>query len=88
MTYLTSVECQSSFLRRKSDLASLGEIKHISRPTCNLLTSLVADGKVAFQDDLHLMIGVGVVERSTWFEPVEATGDGCLGLDFVTDEVL
>ena len=87
-TYLTSIECQSSLLSRKPDLASLGKIEYIPWPTCDLLTRLIADGKVAFQDDLHLMVGVGVVERSTRFEPVEATGNGCLGLDFVTDEVL
>ena len=42
----------------------------------NRLPALVADVKLALDNDLALVVGVGVDERGALLEPVKATADG------------
>lgn len=47
------------------------------------LASLVLDVKLALQDDLHLVVGVGVDKRGALFESVDTATHGLLRVDLV-----
>jgi hypothetical protein len=79
----TYIKGQPIRRRRKGNLTSLGEIKHISRFRQHRLARLVGDLKLAFQDDLHLVVGVLVDERGALFETVEATRNRLVGVVLV-----
>lgn len=79
----THVECQTIRLGRKGNLRSLGEIEHIAGTGSDLLACLIRDLELPLQDDLHLIVGVGVDERGTLLQTVEATRDGLLGIVLV-----
>lgn len=49
----------------------------------NGLAGLVADVEFALQNDLHLMVGVGVNKGSASFESVNSAADGLLGVDLL-----
>lgn len=51
------------------------ERKDLIRKQEDLLTG---DVKVALEDNLNLVIRIGVLERCSLFQPVEAAADGCL----------
>ena len=76
-------EAQPITIRRERNLGALGKIQHIARHGVHLLARLVLDVELALDDDLHLVVGVGVDERGALFEAVEAGGDGFFGVDFL-----
>lgn len=76
----TYIKSQPSRLSRKGDLAALGEIKHIPLLGVHCLPALIGDNNLAFQDDLHLIKGVFVVQRGAFVQAEEAGGNGFLGV--------
>src|ERR1700761_1477364 len=80
----THIERQPIVLRRKSNLGSLGEIKHVPGPGRDFLAGLIRDFEMAFDNDLHLVVVVLVDKRSAFFQTVEAAGDWFLGIVLVT----
>lgn len=69
---LPTVKPQPALLRLKSDDTPLGKEKHISLCRFDALSALIGDFKVAVDDDLHLVVGVGVDERGAGVEAKEA----------------
>jgi hypothetical protein len=64
------------------------EVKHIPGLGRDALPRLaVRDLVLALNDDLHLVVGVGVDQRLALFEAVESRRDGFLGVDFVAGKV-
>lgn len=82
---LARIERQAIILRRERNLRALRKEEHISRLSLNLLARLIGDGERALNDDLHLVVRVRVDERGALLQPVEAAGDGLLGVDLVAD---
>lgn len=80
---ITYVERQPVVVRRERDLSPLGEIKHISRAGSDLLARFIRDFELALEDDLHLVVGVGVDERGAFFQSVEAARDRLFGVVFL-----
>ena len=88
ITYLTRIKRQPPLLRLKAYFAPLRKIKHIPRHGMHLLARLVRDREVPFQDDLHLVVRVRVIEGHARFEAVDAARDRGFGRDFVTGGTL
>lgn len=59
-------------------------MKHIPGKSLNLLTGLIRDLELAFQDDFHLIEGVFVHEWGPFFQTVETGRDGFFGVVAVT----
>lgn len=85
---ITYVERQPVVVRRERDLRPLGEIKHISGGGSDLLARFIRDFELALEDDLHLVVGVGVDERGAFFQSVEATRDRLFGVVFLAGRML
>lgn len=69
-------EPQPALLRFKRNHAPLWKEEDIPLFRLHALPALIRNLKVAVNDDLHLVVGVGIDERGTRFEAVEARGDG------------
>ena len=81
---ITHIERQSISLRRKGDLRSLGEIKHIPRRGRHLLARLIGNLKLALQDNLHLIVGIGIHQWGPFLQAIESARDRLFGIILVT----
>ena len=59
---LTNIKCQSPVLSFERYGGPLWKVHHVPRVRSGLLTSRIGNGVVAFEEDLHLVIFVGVGE--------------------------
>ncbi len=73
---LSTKEPQASLHSLESNHTPLGEEKHIALCSLHALSTLIRDFKVTIDDNLHLIVSVGVNERGAGVEAVEASGDG------------
>jgi hypothetical protein len=71
---------QSKIIRLKHNLTPLRKEKHIPLLSLHFLARLVADVEVAVDNNLDLVVGVGVFERCAFLEAVETAGDGLVGV--------
>lgn len=77
---LPNKETQTKIVRLEGNLTPLGEEEHIAFFRLDFLARLVADIKVAVDDNLNLIVRVRVHERCSLFQAVEATADGLVGV--------
>ena len=68
---LAGIESQPICLSLESDDSALGKVKHISRNSMYFLTGLIGNVKLPLDNDLHLMVGIGIDEWGAGFESVE-----------------
>lgn len=77
---LSNIIRQPVTLRSKCNLGPLGEQEVIPRRSLVGLATGVGNREITFQDDLELVVGVGVLQRGALFQAEEARGDGGLGV--------
>lgn len=77
---LPNKETQTKVVRLEGNLTPLGEEEHIALFRLDFLARLVADIKVAVDDNLNLIVRVRVHERCSLFQAVEAAADGLVGV--------
>jgi hypothetical protein len=77
---LADEESKTEVLSSEGDFGSLWEVEDIPLLGLNLLAGLVADGELAINNDLHLIVGVLVDERGALLEAVEASRDWLGGI--------
>lgn len=75
----TSVEGQGTTLSRECDGSAVGEVEDVAGTSLDLLASGVLNGEVALNDDLHLVVGVGVGEGLAGGHAEETAGHGLVG---------
>lgn len=73
---LANEEANTKVVGRKGNLRALGEVKNVALLRLDLVASLVADVKVAVDDELDLVVRVLVDKRSAFLEAVDAARDG------------
>lgn len=77
---LAGVESQTVGISRESDNTALGKVEDVARLSVDLLAGLVRDGELSFQNDLHLVVGVGVDKWGAFLKAVETARDGLLSI--------
>ena len=76
---LPTKESQPPFLRLERNLAALWKKEHVALCRLDALPTLIRYFKIAIHNDFHLVIGIGVDERSARLEAVEPGGYWVLG---------
>lgn len=83
---MSDVERQAVIGRGKGDGGILGEEEDIAGAGDGLLARGVLDCVVSLEDDLHLVVLVGVGQGSALLESEEARRDGLFGVGLVAGE--
>ena len=88
LSSLPTEEAKPAIHRLECNLAALRKEEHIPLARLDRLPTLIRNLEVSVHDDLHLVIGVGVLKRSAWVEAVEAGADGLLRVDVLAEILL
>lgn len=87
ITKCTYEKPQPIRISRKCNCHTLGEEKHIPWTSLHLLACLIGDFKLAFKNNLHLIVGVCVDEGRSLLKAVEPGTDGLVRVGFFTGYV-
>ena len=81
---MATEETQAPINRLEGDLRAFGEEEDVTLSSLFGLATLIRDLKISIDNDLHLVVGVGVYQRLARVETVKSGTDWSLRREFLT----